>query len=104
MEAFPHVTQRNDRHICLKFLERPSKSLIQLLKTHGSYRPLGNQQSAWQFKSNRWASLYRDLVRAHHHDIALAVRRVMMLWNASKAEEQASALVESTESSDSDVE
>lgn len=104
MEVFPHITQRNDKHICIKFDSAPSKSLIELLKSHGRHRPVGNGRRAWQFKSDSWRRLQRDLVRAEHRDIALAVHRVEKQWRASDREERSGGIVEESESTGSDAE
>ena len=106
MEVFAHITQRKDRHICIKFADNnpPSKSLIQLLKSHGRHRPIGNGLRAWQFKSNSWRRLQHDLIQAQHGDIALAMHRIEKQWRASDREERAGGIVEESESTGSDAE
>lgn len=102
MQVFPHITQRNDKHVCIKFDDPPSKSLVQLLKSHGRHRPIGNGVRAWQFKSDTWRKLCRHLVQEQHSDIAFAVRGVVKQWRHSDKEESSGHPIEASESTDSD--
>tara|TARA_B110000196_G_scaffold254902_1_gene224775 strand:- start:834 stop:1145 length:312 start_codon:yes stop_codon:yes gene_type:complete len=101
MDVFPHITQRLDKRICIQFDQRPDDALLRVIKHHGSHRPIGNGQRAWQFASESWGTMLLDLDTEGYPEIAQQVRGIMKQWRVSD-DEQRGVRAGSSEDSDDD--
>ena len=85
--VFPHVTQREESRVCVQFESRPCDTLRDLLREHGSHRPIGNGLRAWQFDSLSWEPLHLSLSMAGYTELARSVRHVAQQWRLSQEAE-----------------
>ena len=88
MDVFPHITQRLEKRICIRFDQRPEASLLCVLKHHGNHRPIGSGQRAWQFASDSWRVLVSDLNRQGYPEVAKQLRGVVRQWRDSNRAQQ----------------
>lgn len=90
MEVFPSMTQLGEARICIRFDERPSDSLIETLREHGSHRLIRKGVRAWQFRQEQWFHLYMDLLNTKQNALAHQINQVMDQWDrADDADEEA---------------
>ena len=85
--VFPHVTRRDEPRVCIEFQSKPCDTLRELLREHGSHRPIGDGRRAWQFASASWDPLYLSLSMEGYNGLARSVRRIAELWRISRVAE-----------------
>ena len=94
MEVFPHITQRHEPRICLRFDERPTTPLLEIVRSHGNHRPVGDHQPrAWHFPPETWEQLQVSLSLAGFKSISEEIHNVHQSWLRSEHAEDSQGLM-----------
>lgn len=90
MEVFPHITQRHEPRICLRFDKATHYTpLLEIIRSHGSHRPVGDQQPhAWHFPPEAWEKLEATLSHAGFKSISEEIHNVHQSWLQSEHAEE----------------
>ena len=87
MDTFPHITHKRERRICIRIDSRPNPRLLQILKTYGRHRTVGDGQArAWHFRPDVWDSLHACLLAGGYNALAAGLQEAMAKWRQNDAE------------------
>ena len=85
--VFPHLTEANHKRIVLWFTEKPSETLLNLLRMHAQYAQFNGGNYGWFVQRDSWPKLLAKLKQHNYDDLARRVQDCIQRWQISDADE-----------------